>query len=73
MMAGLLIWTEVVCAGCSTTICGEYARWGKRVAAEIKTELANAGWKVVGSDAHCPDCLASIKAHQASEAIHGRG
>lgn len=49
----LLLWTEVVCAECSATTLGEYARWGKRSAREVKKELSEVGWILSGFNAFC--------------------
>lgn len=53
----MLIWTEVVCDGCSDSTAGEFAKWGKRNAGDVKRAIADAGWHTDRSGkAFCHSC-----------------
>lgn len=56
MNKGILLWTEVVCEGCSVTTAGEFVRHGRREMRMVKEELKKNGWVIYQGSAWCPDC-----------------
>ena len=56
MNKGLLLWTEIVCSGCSATTAGEFVRHGRRQMRMVKADLVKSGWTVRNGEAYCPSC-----------------
>lgn len=56
MNRGILLWTEVVCAGCAKTTSGEFVRHGRREMRMVKEELKKDGWLIKDGEAYCPCC-----------------
>lgn len=61
MNKGLLLWTEVVCVRCSTTMAGEFVRHGRRQMRMVKAEMDKEGWTIVNGEAVCPLCQRVVK------------